>query len=414
MLSRRSFLNNTLRAGLALATAQQAAAQTPAVQPARNRLIVDAQVHLWKAESPDWPWVPGMKPQMPEPFTIEKLVPLMDEAGVDRAVIVPPSWPGDRNDYGIEAAKRYPDRFRVMGRIPLKKPSLSVPRFYPAHSAAVRRLRSAALLLGNRYDQRLRQGHLQAAHHPFHRGAAVPIRAGQRLDHGPRHCRAPWLDLGGKRGPGFRFVPESDRIDTPQQLSESLCNRTCNCQTRSSCGCVSCPATGKEASKQRSRSPLQRLYRHLAELDRALAELQREWSFGMQAAADARGLLAVERDGKVAALGRNLHSAPLATGLGHRVDLGVIDDGAGAVARIGARVVDVALVAGLGAGLFGVFAADEDAAVGIVADPELGIDLEVFVFVLRDQKGGGLGVLLVLATIAPSSIAKLALPSPCQ
>ena len=28
----------------------------------------------------DWKWVPGMKPQMPEPFTIEKLVPLMDEA----------------------------------------------------------------------------------------------------------------------------------------------------------------------------------------------------------------------------------------------------------------------------------------------------------------------------------------------
>jgi L-fuconolactonase len=34
----------------------------------------------------------------------------------DRAVIVPPGWPGDRNDYGIEAAKRYPNRFAVMGR----------------------------------------------------------------------------------------------------------------------------------------------------------------------------------------------------------------------------------------------------------------------------------------------------------
>ena len=126
MLSRRSFLNSTLGAGLALTTAQQAAAQTPTAQPARNRFIVDAQVHLWKAESPDWPWVPGMKPQMPEPFTMEKLVPLMDEAGVDRAVIVPPSWPGDRNDYGIEAAKRYPNRFAVMGRIPLKNPESAV------------------------------------------------------------------------------------------------------------------------------------------------------------------------------------------------------------------------------------------------------------------------------------------------
>jgi predicted TIM-barrel fold metal-dependent hydrolase len=89
---------------------------------ARKRMIVDAQVHLWKAESPDWPWVPGLTPQLPEPFTIEKLVPMMDEAGVDRAVIVPPSWPGDRNDYGLEAAKRYPDRFAVMGRIPMLDP----------------------------------------------------------------------------------------------------------------------------------------------------------------------------------------------------------------------------------------------------------------------------------------------------
>jgi len=91
-------------------------------QPARKRTIVDAQVHLWKAESEDWKWVPGRKPQLPEPFSIEKLVPLMDEAGVDRVVIVPPSWPGDRNDYGLEAAKRYPNRFAVMGRLSLQNP----------------------------------------------------------------------------------------------------------------------------------------------------------------------------------------------------------------------------------------------------------------------------------------------------
>jgi predicted TIM-barrel fold metal-dependent hydrolase len=117
VLSRRSFLDGMLGAGLAMTIEgpQKMSAQT-------TRRIVDAQVHLWKAESPDWPWVPGVKPQLPEPFTIEKLVALMDEAGVERAVIVPPSWPGDRNDYGLEAAKRYPDRFAVMGRIPLQNP----------------------------------------------------------------------------------------------------------------------------------------------------------------------------------------------------------------------------------------------------------------------------------------------------
>ena len=91
-------------------------------QPARKRTIVDAQVHLWKAESEDWKWVPGRKPQLPEPFSIEKLMSLMDEAGIDRAVIVPPSWPGDRNDYGLEAARRYPNRFAVMGRLSLQNP----------------------------------------------------------------------------------------------------------------------------------------------------------------------------------------------------------------------------------------------------------------------------------------------------
>jgi hypothetical protein len=71
MLSRRSFLKSALGAGVALASARLALA---ADQPARRRTIVDAQVHLWKAESPDWPWVPGAVPQLPEPFTIEKAV----------------------------------------------------------------------------------------------------------------------------------------------------------------------------------------------------------------------------------------------------------------------------------------------------------------------------------------------------
>jgi predicted TIM-barrel fold metal-dependent hydrolase len=116
MQTRRQFIGTTLGAAAALA-----AGASP-VASQRKRTIVDAQIHLWKAESDDWKWIPGMKPQLPEPFTIERALPLMDEAGVDRAVVVPPSWPGDRNDYGTEAAKRYPNRFAVMGRIPLQDP----------------------------------------------------------------------------------------------------------------------------------------------------------------------------------------------------------------------------------------------------------------------------------------------------
>ena len=115
MFTRRRFLGTTFGASVALA------AGGCATQPASKRMIVDAQVHLWKANTPDWPWLPGVKPQLPEPFTIERVLPLMDEAGVDRVVIVPPGL-NDRNDYAIEAAKRYPNRFGVMGRITLQDP----------------------------------------------------------------------------------------------------------------------------------------------------------------------------------------------------------------------------------------------------------------------------------------------------
>ena len=117
MLTRRKFIGTTLVAGATLATG----AQQTRPQPASKRTIVDAQVHFWKANSPDWPWDPGVTPQLPEPFTIERALPMMDEAGVDRVVIVPPGL-NDRNDYALEAVKRYPNRFGIMGRIKLQDP----------------------------------------------------------------------------------------------------------------------------------------------------------------------------------------------------------------------------------------------------------------------------------------------------
>ena len=91
--------------------------------PTRRRLIVDAHIHMWPANTPERPWVPGRRPQLPEPFSIERVVPMIDEAGVDRVVIVPPTLEGDRLDYGQEAAKRYPGRFGIMGLINLNDPT---------------------------------------------------------------------------------------------------------------------------------------------------------------------------------------------------------------------------------------------------------------------------------------------------
>src|SRR2546426_7682435 len=73
-------------------------------------LIVDAQVHIWGADTRDRPWPPGGlgQAQKPYPVTRDLVLAGMKEAGVDRAVLVPPSWEGDRNDLALEAARLYP------------------------------------------------------------------------------------------------------------------------------------------------------------------------------------------------------------------------------------------------------------------------------------------------------------------
>ncbi|MET4326521.1 putative TIM-barrel fold metal-dependent hydrolase [Bradyrhizobium sp. i1.15.2] len=117
MLSRRRLLTGTVVTGVALSVHPA----TTFAQP--KRVIVDSQVHLWPASTPERPWLPGAKPQLPEPFIIERVIPLMDEAGVDRVVIVPPaSLEGERVDYAQEAVKRYPNRFAIMARVTLNKP----------------------------------------------------------------------------------------------------------------------------------------------------------------------------------------------------------------------------------------------------------------------------------------------------
>src|SRR5207247_10809748 len=84
-------------------------------------------------------------------------------------------------------------------------------------------------------------------------------------------------------------------------------------------------------------------------------------------------------------VGGDLEGVPLVGGLGHRVDLGEIDNRTGAIARVRTRVEDVHLIAGPGADGRGIFAADEDAAVGFLVRPELGVDHEVLVRGLGDQ-----------------------------
>jgi predicted TIM-barrel fold metal-dependent hydrolase len=86
-------------------------------------MIVDSQVHVWASDTPQRPWPPGRAAHAHGPsLGVDELRGRMAQAGVDRAILVPPSWEGDRNDLALQAARDHPDTFAVMGRVPVEKP----------------------------------------------------------------------------------------------------------------------------------------------------------------------------------------------------------------------------------------------------------------------------------------------------
>ncbi|MGE0034059.1 MAG: amidohydrolase [Xanthobacteraceae bacterium] len=89
-------------------------------------MIADAQVHIWGDETAERPWVPGGQARLRHmghlpSLTADYLIGMMNDADIARAVIVPPTWDRDRLDVGLDACERYPDRFRIMARIPVNQ-----------------------------------------------------------------------------------------------------------------------------------------------------------------------------------------------------------------------------------------------------------------------------------------------------
>ena len=78
--------------------------------------IIDAQVHIWGSGTPS-----GHHRQT-SIYTAEELIREMDEAGVNGAVLHPPSWDPGSNEMAVEAAKNYPDRFCILGWFALDRP----------------------------------------------------------------------------------------------------------------------------------------------------------------------------------------------------------------------------------------------------------------------------------------------------
>ena len=84
-------------------------------------IITDSGLHVWQAPTPERPWNPA-KAHLKDPMSYEDLRARMKEAGVDRAILVPPSFAGAYPEYSLEAAAKYPEQFAVMGSVPLNKP----------------------------------------------------------------------------------------------------------------------------------------------------------------------------------------------------------------------------------------------------------------------------------------------------
>src|SRR5487761_2552908 len=80
--------------------------------------IVDAQIHLWGTGLPS-----NLSHRQGTAFTPEEAIALMDEGGIDAAVIHPPGWDPGSTDMALKAVQDYPNRFAIMGSLPLDQPA---------------------------------------------------------------------------------------------------------------------------------------------------------------------------------------------------------------------------------------------------------------------------------------------------
>ena len=80
--------------------------------PTGSSPVVDAQVHVWLPEAPDRPWPPGGAERARSMLRHERITgpglrAEMREAGVDRAVLVPPFFEGHRSGSYAELVRLF-------------------------------------------------------------------------------------------------------------------------------------------------------------------------------------------------------------------------------------------------------------------------------------------------------------------
>ena len=159
-------------------------------------LIVDSQVHVWAANTLERPWAEKAKPHRPQPFGINELLPEMKAAGVDRAVLVPPSLDRTRNDLALDAAHSHPGQFAVMGKI---NPAA------PDAREALANWRQQPGMLGLRFNFKKNMERLS---NPEHMGWvwAEAEAAGVPLYVGVEHSAVKLVDAVAERHPRLRII----------------------------------------------------------------------------------------------------------------------------------------------------------------------------------------------------------------
>ncbi len=80
--------------------------------------IVDAQIHIWGSGLPS-----NMAHRQVTSFTAEDAITMMDEGGVNAAVIHPVGWDPNSTQMALDAVRNYPGRFAIMGSLPLEEAS---------------------------------------------------------------------------------------------------------------------------------------------------------------------------------------------------------------------------------------------------------------------------------------------------
>ena len=79
--------------------------------------IIDAQIHTWGSGLPS-----NQSHIQVTHFTPAEAIALMDDGGIDAAVIHPPGWDPNSTELALEAVRDYPGRFAIMGSLPLDRP----------------------------------------------------------------------------------------------------------------------------------------------------------------------------------------------------------------------------------------------------------------------------------------------------